>query len=523
MHQILHIFRKDVRHHWPDILLALGILAAYAWNQPGEWHPRDPRSQISHEMILRYLPFMVMLAWSFLIARAVLTEPLVGDRQFWVTKPYEWQKLLIAKLLLVAVFVSIPLFAAQLFLLSEAGFSPAPHITDLLLIQIWWIILLLLPLATLATLTSNLAQLVLTILGIFVLLIGIAILNTRIRYAGSIPAHWLPGWIEPAILLGTAAAVVVLQYARRKTLRSRLFLIGAVAAALLISTVRKQPAFSLQRYPRSSAGEQLPLQVGFDPSVADRGSAALMENNKVPVRIPLLLSGIPQNGAASVDGAMVEIEAADTRWNSGWFRIPMHFLPTQDKSQLSFAVDKPFFERVKNTPSTLHISFALTGFHAQEVRRVVAANGDFEVPGEVICSMWWQDSRSLRCRTPLGRPFLALTVLPEESTCPRDESQKDQSDNAALSAVQWGWYRASAPALSPVDTFFLSLWRPSWNRLDNGPPNVLCPGTPLNFEILREHRRARGTLTIEGIRLVDYQPKVWSPAGGVGVGFAVTR
>lgn len=333
MHQILHIFRKDVRHHWPDILLALGILAAYAWNQPGEWHPRDPRSQISHEMILRYLPFMVMLAWSFLIARAVLTEPLVGDRQFWVTKPYEWQKLLIAKLLLVAVFVSIPLFAAQLFLLSEAGFSPAPHITDLLLIQIWWIILLLLPLATLATLTSNLAQLVLTILGIFVLLIGIAILNTRIRYAGSIPAHWLPGWIEPAILLGTAAAVVVLQYARRKTLRSRLFLIGAVFIALVISTVRKQPAFSPEPYLQSSAREQSVLQISLDPSVFDRGNAPF-ENNKVPVRLPVLVSGIAQDGAASLDGAMIEIEAGEMRWNSGWFRTILYFLPTQNRSEL---------------------------------------------------------------------------------------------------------------------------------------------------------------------------------------------
>jgi hypothetical protein len=514
MNQILHIFRKDLRHHWPDIVVALAVLAAYTWSQPGEWHPSDPRSQILREMVARNLPFVVMLAWSFLIARIVLGEPLVGDRQFWVTKPYEWHKLLIAKLLLVAVFVSLPLFAAQVFLLSKAGFSPAPHITDLLLVQVWWVMLLILPVTTLGTLSANIAQLLLTVLGILVFVIGFAILNSRFRYGGSIPAQWLPGWIEPVLLLTVATAVVLLQYSRRRTLRSRWLLISAVILAAAISTIRKQPPFSPEPYPQSSAGEQLPLQVSFDPSITDRGSAPF-ENNKVPVRVPLHVSGIPQNGAASVNGAMVEIETGDARWNSGWFRSPMYFLPTQTKSELMFFVDKAFFERVKSTPATLHISLALTGFRAQEVRHVIAAPADFEVPGEAICSIWWPESRALHCRAALGRPFLALTVFPQESTCPSDQSQKDQSDNAALSAVQWGWYRASAPALSPVDTFFLSLWRPSWNRLDSGPPNVLCPGTPLNFETLREHRRARGALTIEGIRLADYQPKVWSRSSGL--------
>jgi hypothetical protein len=511
MHQILHIFRKDLRHHWPDIVLALGILALYTWNQPGEWRPSDPRSHILQQIIARNLPFLVMLAWSFLIARVVLGEPLVGDRQFWVTRPYEWHKLLIAKLLVVAVFVGLPLFAAQVFLLSKAGFSPAPHITDLLLVQMWWVMLLILPVTTLAALSSNIAQFLLAVLGILVFILGWLILNTRVRYGGSIVAEWLPGWIEPVLLLAAATAVVFLQYARRRTLRSRWLLVGAVAAALIVSALRKVPAFSLERYPQSSSGEQLPLQVDFDPSITDRGSA-LMENNKVPVRVPLLVSGIPQNEAASVNGAMVEIEVGDMRWNSGWFRTQMHLLPTQTKSDLLFAVDKPFFERVKSTPATLHISLALAGFRTEEVRRVIATSGDFEAPGEVICSTGWQDSRALHCRAALGRPFLAVTVLTRESTCPSDESQKGHYDNAALSGVQWGWYRASAPALSPVDTFFLSLWQPAWNR-DKGLPDVLCPGTPLNFEILREYRRARGSLTIEGIRLADYQPKVWSSSG----------
>ena len=512
MQQILHIFRKDIRRHWPDILVALAILATYVWDQPAEWHPPDLRSQILHQMLREYLPFIVMLAWALLIARVLLTEPLVGDRQFWVTRPYQWHKLLIAKSLLVVMFVNLPLLAAQVFLLSKAGFSPAAHIPDLLMIQGWWVILLILPVATLATLSANLAQFLLTVLGILVSAIGMAILSSRLQYAGSIPAQWLPEWIAPVLLLTAAITVVFLQYARRKTLHSRLILISAVTAALILSAVRKQPGFSLQPYPVSSSGEQAPVQVNFTPSKIEQ-QVYYVEKNKVPVRIPLLFSGVPENGAASVDGVKIEIEAGGMHWNSGWFRTFWPFLPTQTDVEFPFSVDKSFFERVKTNPATVHISLALTGFRAREAQRITSPPGDFAVPGEAICSMWPQEMRGLHCRAPVRMPFLLLAVLPPESTCPRDE--KDQADNRALFGAQWSPQRPVGPALSPVQIFDLSLWQRSRNRMDKGPPQVLCPGTPLNFQILHEAQRARSELTIEGIRLADYQPKQASQGFGI--------
>jgi hypothetical protein len=37
MRQILHIFRKDARHHWPEILISLALLVVYAALQPRTW------------------------------------------------------------------------------------------------------------------------------------------------------------------------------------------------------------------------------------------------------------------------------------------------------------------------------------------------------------------------------------------------------------------------------------------------------------------------------------------------------
>ncbi len=65
----------------------------------------------------------MIFSWIFLTLRVVQGESLVGDQQWWTTKPYEWWKLLLAKELFLLVFVSLPLFLVQLFFLHHAGFS----------------------------------------------------------------------------------------------------------------------------------------------------------------------------------------------------------------------------------------------------------------------------------------------------------------------------------------------------------------------------------------------------------------
>src|SRR5256885_17254904 len=91
MRLILHIFKKDFRHHWPALLVSFAILAVFVWDQPRHWtvHPPDLRFVSS---LLQYLPLFLSLAWVFLLIRIVQDESLVGDRQFWLTRPYKWHR-----------------------------------------------------------------------------------------------------------------------------------------------------------------------------------------------------------------------------------------------------------------------------------------------------------------------------------------------------------------------------------------------------------------------------------------------
>jgi hypothetical protein len=514
MNLILHIFGKDVRRHWPDIAVVLGILAAYAWHELGQWHPREPRSAILHDTFLRYLPLMVVLGWSFLIARVVLAESLVGDRQFWITRPYEWQKLLTAKVLYFFAFFSLPLLLIQAFLLWKAGFSPVAHLIGLLLLALWWASLIILPVMTLAVITSSMVQFFLAVFGIAASIIGIAILSTRIHHTGSPLAELIPDWAGPTLLIAASITIIILQYARRKTLQVRLLLVSVGAATILISLALEEEGFVPHGYPQSSPAARLPMRVSFDPSVTDRRTASI-ENNKIPVRIPLVFSDIPENSAVSLDGATVDIDGPEgLHWNSGWFGEYEQIFAPVKKSEILFTVDKPFFERVKSLPVTLHMSLASTAFRVQEAQRVIAANGDFEALGGSICSIWPGDASSLHCRAPLRRPSMAVTVLSKESTCQADDDEEPLTREASFS--DWEWNRDTSSVemgLSPVQTFTFSFWRMSWKTGDRR--HFLCPGTPITFKTLREAQRMRNEVTIEGIRLADYQPKEPSPIFGI--------
>jgi hypothetical protein len=124
MNQILHIFLKDMRRFWAEIFISVAITVVFvgvgAYLSMGV---DDLRVQ-TLSILVSLLMTLVPVSWWVLIARVIHAERLVGDTQYWITRPYVWSNLLAAKLLFLAVFVYLPFFIAQGLLLAEAGFAP---------------------------------------------------------------------------------------------------------------------------------------------------------------------------------------------------------------------------------------------------------------------------------------------------------------------------------------------------------------------------------------------------------------
>jgi hypothetical protein len=519
MDQILHVFRKDIRRHWREIVLSIAILTAFAWSEPSQWMPQRSPETVLRMLLHQWLTPMVAIGWLFLIVRVVHGESLVGDRQFWVTRPYQWKKLLTAKAMFMAVFINLPLLVVQMSLLWKGGFAPGRYVRGLLWMQCLWLMLLILPMTTLSAVTSGLGQTVLVLLGVLLSLIGLAALSSAIPDIGLPIAQRIPEWFQPTILLGACVVVILWQYAWRRTLHSRLLLAVAAGIVLVTMTVTPHRSFDAHAYPQSSSGQQLPVQLTFDPAKSTAVGGSQIEKNKVYVQVPLLVSGIERDSVVVIDGSIVEIETpGGLHWNSGWFRSSLFLLPAQTHADVSLAVDKVFFDQVKSSSAKVHISFALTAFQSKETLRITVGGGEFTTPGNAWCSIYPEIS-GLQCRSALMTPFLLVTTLSEESTCPLQENEKAATPGTIFSALNWN--RGVAPAefgISPVQTFSLNFSQ-GW-RTNEEFRARLCPGTPLVFGLLKESQRTRSELTIDGIRLIDYQLKNFRP-GYTAIGVAV--
>ena len=138
MKQILHIFAKDARHFLPEILVSLALTIAFAWIYPNEWLWSRNVGAVAGgfffepRLLASFLTLLVPVSWWLLISRVIHEEKLVGDCQFWVTRPYDWKKLLAAKALFLFCFLYLPLLLAQCFLLLRAGYSPLSYLPGLL-------------------------------------------------------------------------------------------------------------------------------------------------------------------------------------------------------------------------------------------------------------------------------------------------------------------------------------------------------------------------------------------------------
>jgi hypothetical protein len=359
MRQVIHIFRKDVRQRWPEIAFVLAVLVAYAWNAASEWTLQHRLESSVRERVASLLPILLILSWCLLIVRVIQSETPVGDRQYWITRPYEWKKLLAAKLLFIAVFVNAPLLIVHLCLLPIAGFRLTPTFAPgLIWMQATFGAALILPTLALASVTATIAQMALALLAVGVYIAGAATL------AAYIPSQGFSSGsdnLQAAVMIGACLAAVVWQYARRKTGKSRALLVGGVTAILILVVATPYRTLVARQYPQLGSEEQSPVQLVLDSAKPPVPNVVPDEKTDVEIQIPIRVSGIAESSLVAVDGTMLALEAQDgTRWNSGWESSRQLLFPNQQLLQTDFEIKKSFFDRVRSSTVKAHISFAMT-------------------------------------------------------------------------------------------------------------------------------------------------------------------
>ena len=243
-------------------------MGAFVWIFPSTWLSRNTLyavaggpflpSLLGAGFLAALLPALIPLSWWLLIARVIHAETLVGDRQFWVTRPYEWKKLLGAKALFLAVFLYLPLLIAQCLLLVRAGFHPLSFVPGLLFNLLLITSVIVLPLLAITTVTATFAGVTLTLLAGLVCFIGYVAVALHFSDDAAIPYS---DHVSMPLAIFFCGTVVVLQYAARRVWLSRLLLFALPVLLVLSGMAVSESTVTGRDYPRGSSGQEAPVQL----------------------------------------------------------------------------------------------------------------------------------------------------------------------------------------------------------------------------------------------------------------------
>ena len=468
--QPLQIFRKDATHLWPETLAVVALFIVFAVSAPSRYAASPYLQGIQLLSVL--ITILMPISWLVLIARLIHDEPLVGDRQFWTSRPYHWGSLLASKILYLLVFLYLPFFIMQAYLLKHAGLYPMLAIPALLHNLLLLTVIIVVPLVAIAAVTGTFARMLLSSIGAFLYVLALAIALGAILWGRMIPPSLAPFTIAIFILLPLIA--IVYQYATRKTGIARWMLLATPLVIFLLLLLTPAQALIHAAYPVAGSGSPVlgPIPAQFAASAPQPGVILAVRN--VDVAIPAGMTGGDEKNVYLIDGAAVNVGGNQQpyRATTGTIGGPAPY------SVVQFSLPTALFNQVKSTPQDVHLSVTANHLLVGPEQKWRATLLPFSVPGHGICNYPDQAGRRPVCHFPLAAPADTFVSAPLSVSCNTQPGQPAQQATA-IERLPGDKSAFSIPDFDPVVTVPLTLQ--IRQQLPPGVTLSLCPGTFLTF------------------------------------------
>jgi hypothetical protein len=298
--------------------------------------------------------------------------------------------------------------------------------------------------------------------------------------------------VYPLLFAGCAVALTV-QYATRRTWLTRGLLIGlSVLLALTVFGYRMQSLVD-RAYPRPSAGSAAPLIITSIPTAAHPVEARTWDKEDY-IDLPVQYSGVADGTAVFGDDMKFTITAADgSRWSSPWQAIHEQILPVSQYSEVHMMVSPDIYDKFKQGPVTMQVTFAVRRYESDSVTRVPFPTGDTAIAGFGICARKYNFPAVLNCRAALHEPALMhMTVQWSKADC--SELRTPENTIAQTDA----WIEHVGPDFSLV-----SVWARSM-MFGYGVSDMharVCEGSPLTLTQYHLVNRTQSDMTLTNLQL----------------------
>jgi hypothetical protein len=496
MDQILTIFRKDGRKHWPEILASLILLAAYAHLNAHPWQ-RSPSVFLfgSYWSLQSTVTPVLILFWIFMVFRVLQTETLVGDRQWWVTKPYDWWKLLAAKLLFVLVVILIPVFFVHVYILHGANFPIIRNLEESLVSELALCLVVIVPVFALGALSSGFGQ---ALLGLVASFFGIYAIfwATESAPSGDLANFaYTSQSIQTFLIFAAMIVAVVLQFARRRTWWSRALILIAFVLIVLVARFTPYAKDLEQVFPLA---QNAPVSISIrQPTESIGRQISWLDKGDISLEIPAKVSGVNNNSVVLVEEIKLILKTPDGKnWTRGWFSQLKEIWPQDERVSLSYRMKREDYEKFKGSTVQIQIELALWELREQDPAEFVATGYPSRNSRLGICRI---DSLSatLDCLAPYRNPALMATFDPKQAQC---YVSNEAYAGPELNPVH-AWLPPSegdfpAPMISPLDNYFIRFnptksWMPNEDESGRSTSITLCPGTKIRLATPKDTWRGR--------------------------------
>ena len=393
MMQAIHIFRKDVRHQAPVLCMYAVILVLFGIAAPqarqGLWikNPALP-------LFVTLLNLLLPLAWFAITVRVVHEEPLVGDRQFWITRPYRWQSLLAAKLFFLALCIWLPFLLMQCIMAMHAGLNPFN--TGLLTSAVTILLYIWLPCILLALVFATLPPTFFTAIGTAILwgtVLSFVVGNDEPRT----DAPW--SFAVLGTIFGLLFFVILIwQYRTRNTRRTRIALVSCVALFLaLFMGYIKMPFHAISsalmhaQYPTNRASE---LHLAYEPATSHSPiefSQSGIED-KASFTLPLHLQGLAPALRLINLNASYTVEVKGIRYASPWRPVALN------SAGINLLIPRNVLRDINSTgfSARFHLDLAGTTLAPSNTQTSIISDS-FTIGPRSRCSRIDQPGNHIRC------------------------------------------------------------------------------------------------------------------------------
>jgi hypothetical protein len=450
MRQALHIFKKDFRGSAYEIAVMLAVVAMFAYVESMGKYAVSSMSEI--------LQLLLIVSWWYLTALVIHAEAIPGDRQFWLTRPYSWKSLLVAKIILLILIVGPPMAIADAIILHAQGFPVWSNAGGILREMVQRLETFLLPAIVFACLTRSLGGFIASSLGTLVALVAyfsVSFWNGRELSIWD-GAFWLSVAMDAALI----PAVILLQYARRK----RLAMGGAICALILPLVVMRVP--QPLRFPamlmQPRAGEP-----GLRFSLAESPGLSSISARDANIELPIHVEGIQ-----GLDLRAKNIEVILQMHDGKLFRGIHAGLVRDNSDPVIFLERFAVPEEIRSEMVQIYTLLELTLYRT--VNSTPIETGEFAIPGVGYCRSF---AVNLFCRSALHMPDRLFSIH-------RANGEILESPNPSINGL----------SMSPVVSFNLQTASDATNILAGEPVNHLTR----DF-YLRDVNLAQYTITRKGV------------------------